>query len=571
MREAIQKIEGITAYLAPQPLITVLGVKYLHLRMEDGTDLYVSEHGLPFTKCLMPENHWADEAWMKANSVRLVGTSAVHRVRTKTVAGRSKDIVIKWNRMGQDIPGETQALGDAGAEFNSPFLEFSLLLELQKARLESPDRVYTHKPLAIYVPRKYIKAERLGRRPHRMEAIERIHREIPIDWNRNYAVIYEWLKGIDAVEAHRKGLLDSDALTALIERVKNDLDAYGFAVSDNKPQHIIVRPKENSRLATDRSGKTLYGLIDFELLKRTPAREERLRAEKRQEYLVRQARRFQPHVPFPPGLAQVNIMGVDYVYGQVESTGGALWVVGRDPMLFDYFLPEKWRRTPRTRLSSAYEVYETVTDDNIHLVWRVSRVGRIPDADPFVRREKRILDHGYNSPFEEFAIAMELGRYGIETTYPRAIYMTGHRSTVSSSLVDHSRYETHARFTTPEGHSILSRQHEYVTIWGYWNGPDDMLAVKDEPVYTAVDALAAYREGRLTQRGYVQVMRIAKQRLTTVGLEDLSLRGNHLLLSLDRQETLALDDNGVPLMRICNFELLQRGAMRARTGGMPRP
>ena len=34
-------------------------------------------------------------------------------------------------------------------------------------------------------------------------------------------------------------------------------------------------------------------------------------------------------------------MGVDYVYGEVESTGGALWVVGRDPVLFDYFLPEK--------------------------------------------------------------------------------------------------------------------------------------------------------------------------------------------------------------------------------------
>ena len=41
MRQAIQKIEGLGVYLAPQPLITVLGVKYLHLRVEDGTDLYV--------------------------------------------------------------------------------------------------------------------------------------------------------------------------------------------------------------------------------------------------------------------------------------------------------------------------------------------------------------------------------------------------------------------------------------------------------------------------------------------------------------------------------------------------
>ncbi len=563
MRDAIKKIEGIAAYLAPQPLVTVLGVKYLHLRMDDGTDLYVTEHGLPFTKCLMPENHWADDAWMKEHGVRLPGTSAVHRVWTKTVGGRSKEIVIKWNRMGQDIPGETQVLGDATAEFNSPFLEFSLVLELRKSGSEALARLYTHRPLAIYVPRKFIRAEQLGRRPHRMEAIERSHDGIAIDWNRNYAVIYEWMKGIDAVEAHRKELLDNDAMATLIECARKDLDSQGFTVSDNKPQHIIVRPRQDGSLATDRAGKLLYGLVDFELLKRTPAREEQLRAEKRQEYLIRQVRRFEPREQFPAGLSQVNIMGVDYVYGQVESTGGALWVVGRDPMLFDYFLPEKWRRTPRTRLSSTYEVYETVTGDNVHLVWRVSRVGRIPDADPFVRREKRILDHGYNSPFEEFAIALELGRYGIETTYPRAIYMTGHRSTVSSSLVDHSRYETHDRFITPDGHAILSRQHEYVTLWGYWNGPDDMLAVKDEPLYSGIDALAAYRESRLTQRGYVQVMRIAKQRMAAIGVEDLSLRGNHLLLSIDREGRLAVDEKGVPLMRICNFELLRHAPPRA--------
>ena len=138
-------------------------------------------------------------------------------------------------------------------------------------------------------------------------------------------------------------------------------------------------------------------------------------------------------------------MGVDYVYGQVESTGGALWVVGRDPMLFDYFLAREMATDSHARRSAtSQEMYETVTNDNVHLVWRVSRVGQVPDADPFVRREARILSHGYNSPFEEFSIAMELSRKGIETTYPRAIYMTGHRSTVSSALVDNSRYESHA-------------------------------------------------------------------------------------------------------------------------------
>ncbi len=96
-----------------KPLVTVLGVKYLHLRVKDGTDLYVTEYGLPFTQCLLPENHWADDAWMKQHSVRLPGTSALFRVRTKEVDGRARDIVVKWNRMGQDIPGETRS-SDAG-------------------------------------------------------------------------------------------------------------------------------------------------------------------------------------------------------------------------------------------------------------------------------------------------------------------------------------------------------------------------------------------------------------------------------------------------------------------------
>ena len=560
MKNAITRMDGLGVYFAPQPLITVLGVKYLHLRMGDGTDLYVTEHGLPFTKCLLPENHWCDQAWRDAHSVRLPGTSTLYRVTTKEVDGRSREIVIKWNRMGQDIPGETAVVDLAGAEFNSPFMEFSLVLEMRSARHESPGRLYTHKPLAIYVPRKFVEGERLGRRRYKMEAIQRSHDEIDLDWNRNYAVIYEWLKGIDAAEAHREGLIDHDEMFGLVHGASHDLRSKGFRVRDNKPQHIIVRPDANGGLVKDSSGAPLYGLVDFELLGRTATREAAMRAAKRHDYLVRQARRFETREQLPAGLTPATIMGVDYVYGQVESTGGALWVVGRDPVLFDYFLPEQWRRTPRTKLSAMQQVYKTVTRDNVHLVWRVSRVGQRPDADPFVRSERRILAHGYNSPFEELSIAMELSRKGIATTYPRAIYMTGHRSTVSSSLADPSRYNSHADLHTPDGHPILSEHHEYVTIWGYWNGPDDVLAVKDEVVYRGVDALASCWEGRLTQRQYVRLMRHTKKRLAAAGIEDLSLRGNHLLLSVDTSYRLATDPEGLPLVRICNFELLKRVA-----------
>ena len=251
-------------------------------------------------------------------------------------------------------------------------------------------------------------------------------------------------------------------------------------------------------------------------------------------------------------------MGVDYIFGEVEATGGALWVVGRDPVLFDYFLPEKWRRTPRTKIGGAPRAFETVTKDNVHLVWRVARVGERPDVDPFVRSERRILRHGYNSPFEEVAIAMELSRKGIETKYPRAIYMAGRRTAAAPALADDSRYKSHADLRTSAGRPILSEHHDYIIIWGFWNGPDEVLAVKDEVLYERVDALGAYRSGRLSQRAYLRVMRKTKKRLVAAGVEDLSLRGDHLLLSVDRNNKLATDENDLPLVRISNFELLKR-------------
>ncbi len=48
-----------------------------------------------------------------------------------------------------------------------------------------------------------------------------------------------------------------------------------------------------------------------------------------------------------------------------------------------------------------------------------------------------------------------------------------------------------------------------------------------------------------------------RNRLSELKIEDLNLRGNHLLLSLDTKGTLILNDQGVPEVRICSFELLK--------------
>ena len=80
----------------------------------------------------------------------------------------------------------------------------------------------------------------------------------------------------------------------------------------------------------------------------------------------------------PAHLRATNVLGVDYIFGRAESTGGLLWVVGKDPDLFNYFLPERWRRTPKKNLSARNQIFRTRTKDNINLVWKVSRMGDSP-------------------------------------------------------------------------------------------------------------------------------------------------------------------------------------------------
>lgn len=539
--------------------IQVLGVDYHHLSLSGGDDLYLTEYGLPFLDNLMPANFWTDNDWFKGHSERLRGTSTVYKVTTKEFQGTSKDIVIKWNRMGQDIPGSFD-VDELNVEFNSPFEEFALLTELRNAQFESEGYILTHKPLAIYVPKRRVDLDRLGRRAYKMEDIVARHNEIQLNMFRNYAVIYEWIKGIDAVQALERGILEGREVAQLTKRYESDIRENGFAIGDPKPHHVIVRPGKDKELARDRSGKILYAAVDFELLGRSPQRDKVIRSSKRKMYLEKQMHRFEDRelTGFPANLKLVRIMGVDYIYGPVEGTGGALWVIGKDPTLFDYFLPEKWRGTPRMRLSVFDQVYRTTTRDDIHLVWKVSRVGELPDLDPFTDAENRMIKHGYNSPFEEVALALELEDRGIPTTHPRAIYMAASKSDMDESLCDDSRYSSHAGLLTPEGKPILRKHHDYIIFWGYWNGPDELLAITDESPYQGVDALLCHRKGSLTKRTYLNLMEIAKKKLGLLGIEDLNLKGNHILLSVDNSGHLVKDHECLPEMRISNFELLRR-------------
>ena len=95
-------------------------------------------------------------------------------------------------------------------------------------------------------------------------------------------------------------------------------------------------------------------------------------------------------------------------------------------------------------------------------------------------------------------------------------------------LCDDSRYNSHKNLTTPDGEQILRKNHDYIIFWGYWNGPDELLAEKDESPFHGIDLLLSYRKGLLGEKTYKQLMKITKDKLAAVGIEDLNFRGNHI-------------------------------------------
>ncbi len=545
--------------------VSLLGVDYVHLKTDDGGDLYLTRFGAPFWQHLLPENWFAQE-WFEAERERLPGTGTVYKLPTRPIAGRSLNLVVKWSRVGEDVPLDTMSVNKfIHAEFNSPFEEFSLLMQLRKGDLGPAGfRIGTQLPLAIYVPGKRLQLWQTGRSEYKIRAKVARHPAVEIDILRQYVVLYEWVKGFDAVEsAHGFGLsgrMKAEFLAQVTSLVTHELRQKGYHVIDMKPAHIILRPTRNRQLLRDRHGQLAYAVVDYELLERTPEHEQAVRSANRKLYLTHMARRFEGNAdnPMPDHLRATSLLDVDYVFGRAESTGGLLWVVGRDPDLFSYFLPERWRRTPNKKLSSRNQVFHTCTKDNIQLVWRVSRMD---DPVPPLKIAGAGLEaaraYEVNSPFEEFSFALWLSRHGIKTIYPRAIYMTGSRRESSDAGAGPRRYTDLAHLLTPDGEPAIRKDYDYITIWGYWNGPDELLAAHDGSYYSSVNAKHACASGRISRRVMEDLLEAKAAKLAQCGLEDLYLKPDHLLISFDSEGKLVLDAAGKPEVRLCNFEFVR--------------
>jgi hypothetical protein len=558
-------------------LVNVLGVVYLHRKTEDGGDLYLTRFAEPYQEHLEIEN-WYEESWFAEHRVRLLGTSSVYRVPTRRINGTSLDLVVKHNRVGEDVPLNTHTLQEfVSAEFNSPWEEFALVMEMGDKQFgQQLQWVKVQRPLAIYVPPQRMQVWQSGRSRSKINRIQARHPGVDLDILKQYKLVYEWIRGKNLVELFEHMRIDIPDIVSHLKtmqtRALGDLTHKGYLMADMKPEHVIIEEDDCTRLeqtgpmgdpATTREQVDLiyhllevgkYAVIDYELLFRTPEHEDRVKAARRCCYLDDMKDRLDP-TPLPSHLSRTEILGVPYVFGHAESTGGRMWVVGRNGRLFDYFLPERWRKTPSLSLSGFNEVFYTVTKDNIHLVWETSRVGEFPADSKFSTDEiARIRLHGINSPFEEAAISQDLNSRGIHAVYVRAIYVTGSLKVEMSA--DPRRYQSHREIVDIEGVPVLAAEHNYITIRGYYNGPDEWVPEHEGQLLTPVDlAKAVHRDLIDAQQSRDYLARVIV-RLKEAGYDGSLLKVNDLLLAVNARGDIVKDRSGEPDLIICNFETL---------------
>lgn len=544
-------------------MVNVLGVDYVHTTDEKTGDLYLTTVGYPYAEHLNPDN-WYEPEWFQANRVRLQGTSLVFAVPTKPIMGESLSLVVKDSRVGEKVPIDTAVIENLlSCEFNGPFEEFALVEELRHGRFGPPDlRIRTQLPLAIFVPPERTQPSQTGRFQWRIANKVAQHPGVALDIMRQYIMLYRWIPGFDSWQAHGMDLLSEAEVHQLNVRATEDMQKKGFSVLDMKPEHIIVEMTESGGLIRE-NGRLKYSIIDYELMERTGEHWRELQARRKQKYGQLRGEILQAEdgkslatKPLPENLHSRKIMGVDYIHGRAESTGGMLWVVGSNADLFDFFLPERWRTTPHLRLIEDRETYLTTSKDKIHFVWKVSQVGEPVRAAAFGVDGFRAKAHGYNSPFEEVAMAQILRRHGIPAIIPRAVYRTGHRSKLDLSLFDASRYRNNASLKSFDGEPVLDHRRNYITIWDYWNGSEGLDTSGDAPVGRVLNAAQAIERRLLNDEQANELMTKYKERLASANIDVFRLLPEHILLSLDTEQTLAHDEEGGLRSCLSNFQFL---------------
>lgn len=264
------------------------GVDYVQLDDEKGGRLWVTRHGWSQLAQLDPARWYAGQQYSRQGTRLADGSGAVYRVPGISSGSRSRDLVVKFSRVAQDVqlyvPARLAKDWPEGAlseaAFNDPFQEFGLVEELRRGQFGPATlRILTKRPLAIYSSGRRLPDWQSGReassfrRNQKRLSDDQAQREVSyealdIALDRQYVTLFQWVHGIDVQRLVELGRMSRAESVQLVRRAVRELAAKGFRMLDMKPNHLIVRMRADGRLV-QRRGRIAYVLVDFELLQRT--------------------------------------------------------------------------------------------------------------------------------------------------------------------------------------------------------------------------------------------------------------------------------------------------------------
>ncbi len=272
--------------------VRVYGVWYAYLKDEVGNEFYITRLGWRLLDNLQADNWYTDKTYSTKGEHLIEGSGKVYRVPTENRHGNPCDLVVKFSRFAEAVPLHVaktfpdkmpEDVGDA--EFNDPFQEFGLLIDLRNGHFGDKSlRIKTKHPVAIFSPSKRVPAWKLGREKSRFDRYrlraqknsDPKYSQVELNIDQQYVYLFAWVKGWNAAIYAAGGLISEAEARELTLRIEKELKEKGFRVLDNKPQHIILREGKNGKIIR-RNGEFEYALVDFELLQRTEEYEDFLR------------------------------------------------------------------------------------------------------------------------------------------------------------------------------------------------------------------------------------------------------------------------------------------------------
>jgi hypothetical protein len=141
----------------------------------------------------------------------------------------------------------------AVSEFLSPFEEFANLERLRASaglRIPTKAPLAIYSPATRYLDWQLGRIDHRRWWYDRVLAEDQAAQpegaRVAYDWERLYVLIYRWIDGVDAETASQQGYLTQTELRALCQEARQGLRELGWDVLDHKARHVIVRPASDS-------------------------------------------------------------------------------------------------------------------------------------------------------------------------------------------------------------------------------------------------------------------------------------------------------------------------------------